>query len=104
MKLIVHTMDLRGRYASTVSFRSKVIDEDTGEQVGFVEETRSPPRRHISLFGGKYHGVFTKPEECAAFAKGVEAVMNHLVELPDLVKSKLLEPEEVASVAEGVGT
>jgi hypothetical protein len=80
LKLIVHTTDLRGRYPSKTRFRSKVIDQDTGEQIGFVEETRSPPRRHISLFGGKYHGDFTKPEECAAFAKGVEAVLNHMVE------------------------
>jgi hypothetical protein len=89
MKLIVQTTDLRGRYAAQVSFRGKVIDQDTGEQVGFVEETRSPTRRRISLFGGKYHGVFAKPEECAAFAKGVEAVLNRMAELPDFAESQV---------------
>ena len=92
-------MDLRGRYASKVSFRSKVIDEDTGEQIGVVEETRSPPRRRISLFGGKYHGDFTKPEECAAFAKGVEAVLNHMAELPDFATSQGVILKRAASGA-----
>ena len=36
--------------------------------------------RHISLFGGKYQGDFEEPKECDAFAKGVEAVLNHMAE------------------------
>jgi hypothetical protein len=64
------------------------MDEDTNKEVGFVEATRSPITRHISLFGGKYQGDFKTPEECAAFAKGVEAVLNHMVESPDAAASQ----------------
>lgn len=82
MKLVACWTDTRGGYTSKVSFRAEVMDEGTNEQVGFVEATRSPITRHVSLFGGKYQGDFEKPEECAAFVKGVEAVLNHMIELP----------------------
>jgi hypothetical protein len=84
MKLLVKWVDVRGGYVSNVSFRTEVIDVDTGKDVGFVESSRSPAARHISLFGGKYQGDFTRPEECDAFAQGVEAVLSHMVDIPDV--------------------
>lgn len=78
MRLLVQWVDMRGGYATQVSFKTDVIDQDTGKIVGFVEAERSPAARHISLFGGKYQGDFKSPEQCDAFAKGVEAVLNHL--------------------------
>lgn len=43
-----------------------------------LHRAQPPAARHISLFGGKYQADFEKPEQCDAFAKGVEAVLNHL--------------------------
>jgi hypothetical protein len=84
MKLIVKWHDMRGGYGSPASWQTPVIDEDTGRDVGYVHEQRSPAERYISLFGGKYQGgAFTRPEECAAFAEGVEAVLNHMTDLTE---------------------
>jgi hypothetical protein len=82
MKLLVQWVDMRGGYMSTQAWRTDVIDEDTGKTVGFVDAERSPATRHISLFGGKYQATFSSNAsiaECNAFAKGVEAVLNHMV-------------------------
>ena len=88
MKLLYGWTDTRGGYGSKVKFRDEVIDTDTGQEIGFVEATRSPIERHVSLFGGKYQGRFDRPEECAAFIKGVEAVLNHMIELPDVAATQ----------------
>ena len=82
MKLLVQWVDMRGGYPTRVMFETDVIDEDTGKKVGFVEAERSPAKRSISLFGGKYKATFNSNVshlECDAFAKGVEAVLNHMV-------------------------
>jgi hypothetical protein len=79
MRSLVEWTDTRGGYGTQVSWQKPVIDEDTGKTVGFVKAERSPITRHISLFGGKYQGDFTDHEECVAFAKGVEAVLNHML-------------------------
>jgi hypothetical protein len=89
MKLRVYWIDLRGGYTSKVSFRSEIIDDHTGKEVGFVDASRSPRQRHISLFGGKYQGDFESPEECTAFAKGIEAVLNHAVEIPETAATQV---------------
>jgi hypothetical protein len=78
MKLLVKWVDMRGGYTEQVGWRTEIIDEETGKDVGFVDAARSPARRHVSLFGGKYQGDFKSHEECDAFAKGVEAVLSHL--------------------------
>ncbi len=88
MKLRVYWTDMRGGSVSKVSFRTEVVDEETGKEVGFVEATRSPAVRHISLFNGKYQGDFVEPKECDAFAKGVEAVLNHVVDSTDSVAAQ----------------
>jgi hypothetical protein len=85
MRLLVEWVDMRGGWTSQVALRTDVIDQDTGKKVGFVDAERygvhsgSPAKRHISLFGGKYQGDFERREECDAFAKGVEAVLSHMV-------------------------
>lgn len=82
MRLLVQWVELRGGYTGPVAFRTNVIDQDTDKIVGFVDAERSPARRHISLFGGKYQADFSGSSskiECDAFAKGVEAVLSHIV-------------------------
>jgi hypothetical protein len=72
----------------------EVIDSDTGKKVGFLrtgqlgarvswgEDTpqfNPIPSRAISLFDGKFSGEFESHDECVAFAKGVEAVLNQIL-------------------------
>jgi hypothetical protein len=83
MRLLVQWVDMRGGYRGPEAWQTDVLDQDTGKQVGFVDAERSPATRHISLFGGKYQATFTSSvsrDECDAFAKGVEAVLNHIIE------------------------
>jgi hypothetical protein len=77
MRLKVPYVDLRRVLGS---HGESVVDEDTGKSVGQVTYYRGE-NRTIALFG-KYHGQFKTDEECAAFAKGVEAVLNHMVSTP----------------------
>ena len=65
--------------------RHPVIDQVINETVGYITggtgtvlSDRSLPGWSISLYG-KYRGGFESNEECVAFAKGVEAVLNHMV-------------------------
>jgi hypothetical protein len=56
-----------------------VIDQDTGNQVGQV---RHAPHGcvYVSLFDGKYEGKLYDWKECKAFIKGVETVLNRLLD------------------------
>jgi hypothetical protein len=83
MILLVKWVDLRGGYTTPVAFRTPIVDEDMGREVGFVDAERSPRNRHVSLFGSKYQADFETPEQCQAFAKGVEAVLNHMTAIND---------------------
>ena len=81
MQLDVPTLSDRG-YGE----HADVVDLDTGKTVGRVTSGNREykgnqrfPSRSISLFEKKYIGQFNSNEECAAFAKGVEAVLNHMV-------------------------
>ena len=89
MHLDVPKVDARRHACGSRSQSRPVTDLETGKTVGYlsVSQGRSSiqnggsgcePTRHISLFNGKYQGRFDKHEECVAFAKGVEAVLNHL--------------------------
>lgn len=86
MKLVVEIVNMRGGYQGTEAWETKVVDKETGKTVGWVHNQRSPGSfafRHISLFGGKYEAEFSSNDsasECRAFAKGVEAVLNHMVD------------------------
>jgi hypothetical protein len=88
MKLRYYYTDMRGGYVSDAKFRDQVIDEETDKEVGFVQATRTPATRHISLFGGKYQGDVKSIEDVVAFLKGVEAVLNHLTEIPESAASQ----------------
>ncbi len=61
----------------------QVTDSDTGKVVGRLDIAPMPtdPSRYrtISLFDGKYVESFATHEECVAFAKGVDAVLKHMV-------------------------
>jgi hypothetical protein len=81
MKLKVPNFDGRTRMAD---HPHKVMDSDTDKAIGLVQGHQGPSlgpslRWSISLFDGKYEGVFERHDECVAFAKGVEAVLNHMV-------------------------
>lgn len=89
MRLLVKNVDMRGGYQDAQAWKTDVIDEDTGKIVGSVHSQREPTMpafRHISLFGRKYQAEFASnvsASECAAFAKGVEAVLNHMLEISE---------------------
>jgi hypothetical protein len=86
MKLLVQWVSLRGGYTEPVAFRTDVVDQESDKIVGFVHAERSPATRHISLFNGKYEAEFSSPishHECDAFAKGVEAILNHMTASDD---------------------
>jgi hypothetical protein len=77
MKLIMPWAHMRGMKEPEAFYG--ILDEDSCKDVGTVHLQNLPPRRHVSLFGGKYEGAFTSNAECSAFLKGVEAVLNHMV-------------------------
>jgi hypothetical protein len=81
MKLKIPGLDIRRLGGSIQS--DSVDDEETGKSVGRIVHASSLDgnRRRISLFDGKYEGSFKTHEECIAFARGVEAVLNHMVSL-----------------------
>jgi len=79
MRLALQHIDMRGGYLEAVAWETEIIDQDTGKKVGTIYHETKPAKRHISLFGGTYKGDFISANECTAFAKGVEAVLNHMV-------------------------
>jgi hypothetical protein len=84
MRLLVKHVHMRGGIQEPQAWKTDVIDEETDKIIGWVHAERSPAFRHISLFSGKYQAEFTSNNsllECDAFAKGVEAVLNHMVEM-----------------------
>jgi hypothetical protein len=87
MRLLVKNVDMRGGYQGAEAWKTDVLDEETSKIVGWVHPQRepdSPAFRLISLFGGKYQAEFSSSvsaSECGAFAKGVEAVLNHMLDL-----------------------
>lgn len=78
MRLQVPKVDGRTTYGKHVHY---VKDLDSGNVVGTVDIGSVSPDlcRSINLFDNKYRGEFESHEECMAFAKGVEAVLNHMV-------------------------
>jgi hypothetical protein len=59
-----------------------VIDEDTGEKVGYIHSQGVGFERYggitVSLFGGKYSADCKRYEECKGFVTGVETVLRYL--------------------------
>jgi hypothetical protein len=54
-----------------------VIDEDTNDVVGEIRFEKSVGR-HVELFG-RYKGTVQSHEECVAFVKGVQAVLEYMI-------------------------
>ncbi|HEV7877717.1 hypothetical protein [Bradyrhizobium sp.] len=76
MKIEIPLVDLRSQHSGSVP----ISDADTGKDIGALRYGRQGGRT-VSLFDGKYQRTFDTHEECCAFAKGVEAVLNHMVHL-----------------------
>ena len=54
-----------------------ITDEDKGDEVGEVRFEKGVGR-HIELYG-RYKGTVQGHEECMAFVKGVEAVLEYMI-------------------------
>jgi hypothetical protein len=89
MNLKLPSLDRRTCHAE--GCHHPIIDMDTGQIVGdlYIAKGRTSfdhstwtvkkyATRDVSLFE-KYHGSFDSHEECIAFVKGVEVVVNHLL-------------------------
>ena len=87
MRLRIPSVDVRSKQFGC----SPIIDEDTGVSVGELWWTQHG--REIVLFDGKYGGNFETDAECFAFAKGVEAVLNHMISLPRLKEAEVRNSE-----------
>jgi hypothetical protein len=86
MKLEPNIVNMTGNHGDC-HWTTEIKDTDTGQIVGTIVHARSPAKRYVSLFGGKYEGEFTSSQsglECEAFLKGIEAVLNHMVALPEV--------------------
>ena len=76
MKITIPHVDHRSYDCATLA----LVDEDTGKDVGLFMFGKEMGRR-VSLFDRKYEGTFESHAECFAFAKGVEAVLSHIVSI-----------------------
>jgi hypothetical protein len=54
-----------------------IMDEDTDEEVGEVRFEKGVGR-HVTLYG-RYKGTVQTHEECVAFVKGVETVLEYMI-------------------------
>jgi hypothetical protein len=72
-----------------------IVEVDTDKVVGLISTgqgwiipgAKRWPSRTISFFDGKYMGEFETHKECEAFAKGVEAVLNHMISTKDMTSA-----------------
>jgi hypothetical protein len=76
MKIEIPVVDLRHQ----MSGGRPIIDSETGKTIGMLDYGHQSGRT-VSLFDNKYRGTFENHEQCWAFAKGVEAVLNHIVRI-----------------------
>jgi hypothetical protein len=79
-------MNLEVKYFDNRTFEAEylfhdVIDKDTGKVVGYSKKWAGGGRL-ISLFDDKYQAILDSHAACWGFAKGVEAVLTHIVSLP----------------------
>jgi hypothetical protein len=79
MRLQAKHVDMRGGYSEPgVYWVTDVVDLDNDKIVGSIRNETHPRARHVSLFDDKYKSSFHSTEQCDAFIKGVEAVLNHV--------------------------
>jgi len=107
MRLILDRFSARG-----TTDEYGISDEVTGKHVGIVSIERTSrtgraryPTRTIRLFNSNNVSSFNTHMECVAFVKGVEAVLNYMLEVKDVkgVRSALhhmLEAKECETPAE----
>jgi hypothetical protein len=76
MRLTFEDFDGRGRH------HKPIIDQDTGKKVGEILSggSNSPNFIRVSLFDGRYEEELYTRDECKGFIKGVEAVLNHILD------------------------
>ncbi|MBG0801260.1 hypothetical protein IYW40_07160 [Methylocystis sp. H4A] len=55
----------------------EIIDEDIADVVGEVRFEKAVGR-HVTLYG-RYKGIVQSHEECVAFVKGVETVLDYMI-------------------------
>jgi hypothetical protein len=97
--------------ARTTGNEYGISDEVTGKCVGIVSiegasrvDRGRYPTRIIRLFGSKCISRFNTHVECVAFVKGVEAVLNYMLEVKDVkgltsVLNHMLEAKECETPA-----
>jgi len=85
MRLILDRVSARG-----TATEYAICDEVTGKCVGTVSIERVSrigrgryPARTIRLFDSEYISSFNTHMECLAFVKGVEVVLNYMLEAKD---------------------
>jgi hypothetical protein len=78
MNIQIPLIDLRSQLTGSTSIK----DADTGKDIGALRYGRQGGRT-VSLFDGKYQRTFDTHEECCAFAKGVEVVLEHMVHIKE---------------------
>ena len=81
MNITIRYSDMRGVRGK---FTWDVVDADTGKIIGSLTEKSPQIERTISLFGGTYEHAFKTPDECLAFALGVQAVIERLLPAENL--------------------
>ncbi len=57
----------------------KIFDEDRNDEVGEVRYQKGENRK-VSLFGDRYTATVKSHDELVGFLKGVETVLNHILE------------------------
>ena len=61
-----------------------IIDQDTGKKVGEIRSRGSGPDSsggiYVYLFDGRYEAELSNRDECKGFIKGVEAVLNQMLD------------------------
>jgi hypothetical protein len=78
MKIEIPVVDLRRQMDGV----RPITDAETGKTIGILDYGHQSGRA-VSLFDGKYRGTFEDHAQCWAFAKGVEAVLNHMVSIKE---------------------
>jgi hypothetical protein len=107
MRLILDRLSTRG-----TADEYGICDEVTGKCVGTVGIGRAPrtghhryPTRTIRLFDSKHISAFNTHMECVAFVRGVEAMLNYMLEAKDVkglnsALNRMLEAKECETPAE----
>jgi hypothetical protein len=107
MRLVLDKFSARG-----TADEYGISDEVTGKCVGTVSIGRASrigrgryPTRSIRLFDSKHISAFNTHMECVAFVRGVEAVLNYMLEAKDVkglnsALNCMLEAKECETPAE----